>query len=76
MTPLHFAAQMGQLETAQLLLQHRANPFLIVTRGIHKGRLAIDLSSARSLTLNKMLADAMSNWCNPSTRPAPPRHCH
>jgi hypothetical protein len=69
MTPLHFASQMGQLETAQLLLQCRANPFLIVTRGIHKGRLAIDLSSARSLQLNKKLADAMSNWYHPSSHP-------
>ena len=43
------------------MLLHRANPFLIVTRGIHKGRLAIDLSSTRSLDLKKRLTDAMSN---------------
>ena len=62
MTPLHFAAQMGQRATAELLLQRRANPFLIVTRGIHKGRLAIDFaSSSRAQDLNKALAEAMSN---------------
>ncbi len=54
---------MGQIDTAELLLQRRANPFLVVTRGIHKGRLAIDLSSSRSIDFNKMLADAMMNRC-------------
>lgn len=54
---------MGQMDTASLLLQRKANPFLVVTRGIHKGRLAIDLSNSRSLELNKMLADAMMNRC-------------
>ena len=62
MTPLHFAAQMGQRATTELLLQRRANPFMIVKRGIHKGRLAIDFASnSRSQDLNKLLAVAMSS---------------
>ena len=62
MTPLHFAAQMGQRATTELLLQRRANPFMIVTRGIHKGRLAIDFASnSRAQDLNKALAVAMSS---------------
>ena len=53
--------QMRQVESAQLLLQRRANAFMVVTRGIHKGRLAIDLSNSRSLELNQKLTDAMIN---------------
>jgi ankyrin repeat protein len=60
MTPLHFAVQMGQRETVELLLKHRANPFLIVSRGIHKGRLAIDLIGSHHQELGKRLADSMS----------------
>ena len=73
MTPLHFAAQMGQRDTTELLLQRRANPFLIVMRGIHKGRLAIDLSSGRSTDLKKRLTDAMSNMCDSAALALPRR---
>ena len=65
------------MESAQLLLQRRANAFMVVTRGIHKGRLAIDLSNPRSLELNQKLTDAMVNRspARPFSRPfyrAPP----
>ena len=63
--------QMRQVESAQLLLQRRANAFMVVTRGIHKGRLAIDLSNPRSLELNQKLTDAMVNRspARPFSRP-------